>query len=450
MKGADGKRKSDGPDPQLAAKKANQASPSPCDWPLDKIDLKKPAEPNGRAVLLVTGAMNPAHCGHVNMLRQARRRLETAGIAVVGAFASPTHDGYVQDKAQKNSTIGLSGEFRVAVLERIVANDPLVTASAWEVRHPKGFIDFPKVVDALAAELRKNPHTHDIACIYVCGPDLASDAADYAVAEGSLWGGVVVVPRTDLTLALQEDPARRIFVAAPDDTANLSSTALRKAIQSGNVCAVAAAMSNEGARFLLYPTADEYARFEKDLLVVSKPPPIPLVEPLIYLSNEQGPIVSARFPSLEQYTLPAWVPHRLIARDQNYDNTGIQNALQSTNGKPYLWATEFENVHDLWKYQEPTLNIDGKEYKDSEAYYHAQKPEPFNQAEWEKLQDDVMRKAIRAKWARDPKVRALLCATKGHPLVAIKPDTYWGFHAIRGGKNRLPQLWMELRDKVCL
>lgn len=460
MQGADGKRKSDGPDPQLAAKKANQASRSPCDWPLDELDLEKPAGPNGRAVLLVTGAMNPAHRGHVNMLHQARRRLEKAGVAVVGAFASPTHDGYVQRKAEQKGTIGLSGEFRVALVKQMVAKDPLVTASAWEVRRPGGFIDFPfpYVVDALAMELRDTPCTRDIACIYVCDPDLASTAVRHATANESVWGGVVVVPRTDFILNVTEEPERGVYIAEPDDTANFSSTELRAALEESDVRAVAEAMSDAGARFLLYPTTAEYARFQEDyrllnvLITQARRPPIPqaVTEPLIYLSRKQVPVVEHLFPSLRDYTLPAWVPQRLIARDQRFDDTGMTNALKSTDGTPYLWATEFENVHDTWKYKEPELHIDGKEYTDSEAFYHAQKPEPLNEAEWEKLKEDVMRKAIRAKWARDPKVRALLCATKGHPLVAIKDDDYWGFHPTRGGKNVLPQLWMDLREEVCL
>ncbi len=78
-------------------------------WPFAKLDLTREARPKGSAVLLTTGAMNPAHRGHASMLHQARSRLEADGVAVLGAFVSPSHDAYVQPKAVKFGTIGLSG-----------------------------------------------------------------------------------------------------------------------------------------------------------------------------------------------------------------------------------------------------------------------------------------------------------------------------------------------------
>ena len=41
-------------------------------------------------------------------------------------------------------------------------------------------------------------------------------------------------------------------------------------------------------------------------------------------------------------------------------------------GRPYLWATEFENVHSLWRYKEPPITIDGRTYRWSEDFYRAQ------------------------------------------------------------------------------
>ena len=476
------------------------------DWPLDALDLTQSAGPNGCAVLLVTGAMNPAHRGHINMLHQARDRVEAAGIAVVGAFASPTHDGYVQNKALWKKTIGLTGEFRLAVVETMVANDPQVTASPWEVRNDAGFVDYPDVVLALSAALRENSKTSNIRCIYVCGSDLGPSAVDCARCAPCDWGGVVVVPRDTWSMDVEEDVEHRIFVAAPDDTAAFSSTDLRVAIGRGDEAAVVEAMSAAGARFLLHPTLDEFACFRGDYTklhgvrdpALTLPPPVvptsahvcddddddddadggesdcsddfgvgdpapapavaplpPVVtEPLIYLSRAQAAVVARKFPSLAGYALPAWVPQRLVARDMRFSDAGMRRALRKTNGTPYLWATEFENVHDLWVYNEPELTIDGETYVDSETYYHAQKPGHNTcghntWAEWQEVRDDVMRRGIRAKFALDPSLHALLCATQGHPLLAIKPDDYWGFDARDGGQNRLAELWMELRGEVC-
>lgn len=94
------------------------------------------------------------------------------------------------------------------------------------------------------------------------------------------------------------------------------------------------------------------------------------------------------------------------------------------------------------------LVIDSIEYTIAETYYHFQKPDPFDAQLWESIKCQVMRVALRAKLDADPALRALLRATKGHPLLAVKSDTYWGVDAINGGRNRLAELWMELRDEI--
>ena len=174
-----------------------------------------------------------------------------------------------------------------------------------------------------------------------------------------------------------------------------------------------------------------------------------LLEPSIYLSASQREVVARKFPSLAGYKLPAWVPHRLIARDLHHGSEGIMRGLRMTGGVPYLWATEFENVHDLWRYNEPSLLIGWINYRSSEDYFHESKPSPFNQDEWNLIRDDVMRVAIRAKFLADPHLRSLLRATVGYPLVSIKSDAYWGVNPHEGGRNRLAELWTELRDEEC-
>lgn len=176
-------------------------------------------------------------------------------------------------------------------------------------------------------------------------------------------------------------------------------------------------------------------------------PPGEITEPLIYLSVQQQRVVETRFPSLGGYTLPCWVPQRLIAHDMGFGQEGIKRAMEATGGKPYLWCTELENVHSLWRYDEPVLVIDGATHRDSEAFYHAQKPRPFDAAAWDSRRDDVMMRGLRAKLAADPKLTALLRATQGFPLLALKPDRYWGFDPRSGGENVLARMWERLRDE---
>jgi len=178
-----------------------------------------------------------------------------------------------------------------------------------------------------------------------------------------------------------------------------------------------------------------------------------LEEPMIFLSVSQNIVLQQRPPlneALKGYFLPAWVPHRIVANALGYGQAGIKNAIGSLNGLPYVWATEFENVHDLWYYDEPTFEMDGHKYQGSEHFYHSQKPVPFDAKVWNRERDSAMEKAIRTKLhAAGPSLRLLLQATRGHPLLSVKNDEYWGFHPQWGGCNKLASIWMKLRDELC-
>ena len=177
--------------------------------------------------------------------------------------------------------------------------------------------------------------------------------------------------------------------------------------------------------------------------------PAALDEPYLFLSAKQAS-TCAEHPPLAPYAphLPAWVPQRKVAEALGHTTDGITNALASLGGKPYVWATEFENVHSFWRFAEPTLRIDGVVYTCSEQYYHAQKPTPFDDATWEAQRVDVMRRALRAKVTASAEVRQLLLATGDHPLLSIKADRVWGFDPRRGGENMLARLLEELRQEL--
>jgi len=177
-------------------------------------------------------------------------------------------------------------------------------------------------------------------------------------------------------------------------------------------------------------------------------PPSALSEPLIYLSARQA-LECGKRAGLSRFAdhLPGWVPATVIAEALGFSDEGIRRAIQYTGG-PYLWATEFENVHTLWEYAEPDIVIGGKRFAGSEAYYHSQKPVPFDDAKWLPMRVEVMRTAVRAKFAAAADARALLMATHPHPLLSIKGDCFWGFDARHGGENKLAELLMELRSEL--
>jgi predicted NAD-dependent protein-ADP-ribosyltransferase YbiA (DUF1768 family) len=170
-----------------------------------------------------------------------------------------------------------------------------------------------------------------------------------------------------------------------------------------------------------------------------------LDEPLVYLSAEQG-TVCARYLLLKDLPLPGWVRLSLVARALEHGTAGVAKTLEFTEGEPWLSATEFENVHETWRFAEPRLTIDGVEYEDSGAYYQQHKSAAGDWSETANEQRmEVMCTALTAKFAASGEARALLVASHPHRLLSIKRDRFWGFDAELGGKNMLGELLTQLR-----
>ncbi len=70
---------------------------------------------------------------------------------------------------------------------------------------------------------------------------------------------------------------------------------------------------------------------------------------------------------------------------------------------------------------------------------------------WESVKEQVMRKALRAKFEQHAELRALLLATAPAKLVEhTENDAYWGDGGNGKGKNRLGYLLMELREQLAI
>jgi N-glycosidase YbiA len=130
--------------------------------------------------------------------------------------------------------------------------------------------------------------------------------------------------------------------------------------------------------------------------------------------------------------------------------------------------TQFSNFY------KSKIFLDGKEWPTVEHYFQAQKfssnPEyqekirgasqpakakslgasrefPIRN-DWDTYRDDVMRKALRAKFEQNKDLKELLLSTEGRPLYEATTDPYWGQGRNKKGKNRLGVLLMELRDSM--
>ena len=73
--------------------------------------------------------------------------------------------------------------------------------------------------------------------------------------------------------------------------------------------------------------------------------PTVLDEPRVYLSVAQG-TVCARYLELKDLPLPGCVRLSLVVRALEHGTAGMAKTLEFTEGEPWLWATEFENVHE--------------------------------------------------------------------------------------------------------
>jgi N-glycosidase YbiA len=67
-------------------------------------------------------------------------------------------------------------------------------------------------------------------------------------------------------------------------------------------------------------------------------------------------------------------------------------------------------------------------------------------ADWEIIKDDVMRKAVLAKFQTHTDIREILFSTGDEEIVENAPgDYYWGCGADGSGKNMLGKILMEVR-----
>lgn len=120
------------------------------------------------------------------------------------------------------------------------------------------------------------------------------------------------------------------------------------------------------------------------------------------------------------------------------------------------------------------IRLDGKVWPTSEHYFQAQKFQEEEHQEqirktkspmiaarmgrdrkkplrsdWEAVKDDVMRKAVRAKFAQHEDLRQVLLATGEATLVEhTANDSYWGDGGDGSGQNRLGHILTEVRAEL--
>lgn len=117
------------------------------------------------------------------------------------------------------------------------------------------------------------------------------------------------------------------------------------------------------------------------------------------------------------------------------------------------------------------IELDGAVWSTSEHYFQAQKfagtphAEEIRQAktareaaqmgrdrshpmrgDWDAVKDDIMRRAVLAKFVAHADIRAILLATGDEEIIEDSPtDSYWGCGADGTGQNKLGLILMEVR-----
>ena len=136
-------------------------------------------------------------------------------------------------------------------------------------------------------------------------------------------------------------------------------------------------------------------------------------------------------------------------------------------GEPYY---EFTNFYEIM------IHIDGNDWRTTEHYFQAQKfvgtplvhtirlmersrdafdksRDPryshWRRSDWEEVKEDIMFKALHAKFTQHNNLRRMLLGTGDRELVERSPyDSYWGDGGDGSGKNRLGILLMRLRKDL--
>ncbi len=70
-------------------------------------------------------------------------------------------------------------------------------------------------------------------------------------------------------------------------------------------------------------------------------------------------------------------------------------------------------------------------------------------ADWESVKDDVMRRAVKAKFEQHEDIREILLKTGDAEIIENAPgDYYWGIGSRGDGKNMLGIILMEVREEL--
>ena len=194
---------------------------------------------------------------------------------------------------------------------------------------------------------------------------------------------------------------------------------------------------------------------------------MPILEPDVPLVLEEDTVAEETAAPVEETTAPT--EEADVAREEVDVPTGGA-AAETSVIEFYSKTPEYRELSNLFP---SPFEIDGKTWQSVEHYFQAMKfasnPEYQEQirlaktpttakqlgstkekpirADWDSYREEVMKKAVRAKFTQNEALKKLLLETGDRPLVEANPtDSYWGYGRTKQGKNRMGILLMELRS----
>ena len=186
-------------------------------------------------VLLTTGAFNPIHKMHLEILNIAYKHLlSLKDYNVLCALISPSADCYVRYKRKPF----IPFVNRCEMIEESISdfeklnNDKSglkIFLNTWEGNHDY-FIDFPEVIIEIQNRLNKIFKEAKIKLVYVCGMD------HYIKCHYSFSKNVIAVDRKPYqSIKVKEEPKKLILFAKDENAEPYSSTAIKEAFENGEL-----------------------------------------------------------------------------------------------------------------------------------------------------------------------------------------------------------------------
>lgn len=131
--------------------------------PMGKLNISKDKK---NKILVTTGSFGPFHEGHINMMNQARKKIESEGYHVAGGYVSPSHDTYVRTK----NNMYLDIYDRIDIIEDILEKNDWLMLDKYEALYTPIPINFTTVIERLKDYLKFHLAI-DVDIVYVFGGD---------------------------------------------------------------------------------------------------------------------------------------------------------------------------------------------------------------------------------------------------------------------------------------